>query len=48
MTSLWGGLSPSHFSANHGKLLQVILGVVMYLDDILVMGPNEKEHLQNL
>ena len=29
-------------------LLQAIPGVVVYLDDILITGRNEQEHLSNL
>ena len=40
--------APGIFQRNMESLLQGILGVIVYLDDILVSAPNEEEHLCRL
>ena len=40
--------APAIFQRAMEGLLQDIPGVVAYLDDVLVTGPNKEEHLKNL
>ena len=40
--------APAKFQKTMDTLLQGILGVISHIDDILVTGPLEKEHIQNL
>ena len=40
--------APSIFQRVMDNVLQGLPGVVVYLDDILVTGANEREHLKNL
>ena len=41
-------LHPSYISMSYEGLLQGLANVVMYLDDILVMGVNDEEHIRVL
>ena len=40
--------APAIFQRAMESLLQDLPGVVVYLDDMLVTGPNKEEHLKNL
>ena len=40
--------APAIFQQTMEKILQGLQGIVLYLDDVLVTGQNDEEHLQNL
>ena len=45
--SLWNSLCTCHLPKDHGRILRGIPHVSVYIDDILITGKNEEEHLKN-
>ena len=45
---MWGFLSPAVFQKAMDTILRELSQVICYLDDILVTGWSEDEHLKNL
>ena len=46
--TIWGGTCTSNFPVDKGNLLQGITHVTVNVDDILMTGASEEEHLSNL
>ena len=45
---IWYNVSTGDISKEHGNLLQGIEGVTVYIDDILVTGQTDEEHVKRL
>ena len=46
--TFWSGLSASYVSTGHGFDLEGIDGVICYINDILVTGSTDEQHLERL